>query len=74
MTRNHIIYAIEDYCNRYEIEITADEILTAADHLDEEIAYWEEFYERCGIHSVNVDILFDNYFDGWEGDQNVEEI
>lgn len=70
MTRNEIIYIIGDYCSQYEIAITEEEIERAADHLEEEIAFWEEYNERCGIHSVNVDILLDNYFDGWEGDQN----
>ena len=63
MDKNEILYIIGDYCAQYEIEITDEQLLEAADCLAETIEYWEEYNERCGIHSVNVDILLDNYFD-----------
>ncbi len=62
MKKSTLCHAIEEYCTRYEIEITADEILTAADHIGEQYEFWEEYNARCGIHSVNVEILLDNYF------------
>lgn len=41
---------------------TDDEIEVAADHIMEEYEFWDEYNSRCGIHSVNVEILMDNYF------------
>ncbi len=66
MDRNEIIYIIEDYCSKYEIELTPDQLEEVADHLGEEIADTEEYNARCGIHSVNVDLLLDSYFDNFD--------
>ena len=66
MKRNEILYIIGDYCSQYEIDITEAELAEAADIIGEKIADQLEYNERCGIHSVNVDILLDSYFEGWE--------
>ena len=66
MDRNEIRYIIGDYCSQYEIDITEEQIEEAVDSLAENIEYWEEYNERCGIHSVNIDLLLDNYFSDFE--------
>ena len=63
MDTNEIRYIIGDYCAQYEIEITEEQLSEAVDVLAEEIENWSEYNARCGIHSVNVDILLDRYFE-----------
>lgn len=62
MDKNEIRYIIGDYCAWYEIDITEEQLAEAVEDLAERIAEQEEYNCRCGIHSVNVDILLDNYF------------
>lgn len=66
MDKNEIRYIIGDYCSQYEIDITEEQIEEAVDSLAEKIEYWEEYNERCGIHSVNIDLLLDDYFSDFE--------
>ena len=63
MNRDELRYIISDYCARYEIEIT-DEILEESLYtIKERIDAQEEYNYRCGIHSVDVDLILDNYFE-----------
>ncbi len=66
MDKNEIRYIIGDYCSQYEIEITEEQLLEAVDELAESIEYWEEYNYRCGIHSVDIDLLLDSYFCDFE--------
>ena len=66
MDKKEIRYIIGDYYSQYEIDITEEQIEEAVDSLAENIEYWEEYNERCGIHSVNIDLLLDNYFSDFE--------
>ena len=63
MEKSEVRYIIDDYCTRYEIDITEEQLREAADAITEKIEEWEEYNYRCGIHSVNVDIILDNYFE-----------
>lgn len=63
MEKSEVRYIIDDYCTRYEIDITEEQLCEAADAIAEKIEEWEEYNYRCGIHSVNVDIILDNYFE-----------
>lgn len=69
MKDSEIRYIIGDYCAQYEIDITEEELDQATDYIGEQIEFWEEYNERCGIHSVNVDILLDAYFCEWEANR-----
>ena len=63
MNRDELRYIISEYCARYEIEIT-DEILEESLYtIKERIDAQEEYNYRCGIHSVDVDLILDNYFE-----------
>jgi hypothetical protein len=65
MNRDELRYIISDYCARYEIEIT-DEILEESLYaIKERIDAQEEYNYRCGIHSVDVDLILDNYFEDY---------
>lgn len=66
MDRNELLYIIGDYCSHYEIEITDEEMEQAADTLAERVAEEEEYNTRCGVHSVNIDLILDGYFDDFE--------
>ena len=66
MNENEIRYIIGDYCSQYEIEITEEQIDEAVEILAERIEEQEEYNYRCGVYSVNVDILLDNYFEDFE--------
>ncbi len=72
MNTNEIRYMIEDYCSRYEIDITAAQVIEAAGVIAEDIADAEEYNIRCGIHSVNVDAILDRYFDDFLMEDNAE--
>ena len=63
MKRSELRYIIGDYCAQYEIEITDEQLEAAVEDLAEKADDWEEYNARCGIHSVNMDILLDAYFD-----------
>ena len=63
MDLSEIRYIIGDYCSQYEIEITDDELEDAVEIIGERIADQEEYNYRCGIHSVNVDLILDSYFE-----------
>lgn len=63
MNKDEIRYIIGDYCSQYEIEITDEAIDQAVEELAERIADQEEYNCRCGIHSVNVDLILDSYFE-----------
>lgn len=66
MKRDEIRYIIGDYCSQYEIEITEEQLSEAVEILAERIEEQEEYNYRCGIHSVNVDIILDGYFSNFE--------
>ena len=66
MDKNEIRYIIGDYCSQYEIDITDEQLEEAIQSLAEEYADTEEYNYRCGIHSVNVDLLLDSYFSDFE--------
>ena len=68
MTKAELRYIIGDYCSQYEIEITEDQLVEAIEHIGERIEDWEEYNARCGIHSVNVDLILDSYFEGFGED------
>ena len=63
MDLSEIRYIIGDYCSHYEIDITDDELEDAVEIIGERIADQEEYNYRCGIHSVNVDLILDSYFE-----------
>jgi len=65
---DEIRYIIGDYCSQYEIEITEEQLAEAVESLAERIEEQEEYNYRCGIYSVNIDILLDNYFEDIEED------
>lgn len=69
MDKNEIRYLIGDYCSQYEIDITEEQLEEAVECLTEEIADQEEYNYRCGIHSVNIDLIFDSYFSDWESEE-----
>lgn len=66
MNRDEIRYIICDYCSQYEIEITEEQIAEAVESLAEQIEDQEEYNYRCGVYSVAVDIILDNYFEDFE--------
>ena len=57
-----IRYAIEDYCSRYEIDLTEAEMAEAIEEIAERYEDVEEYNYRCGIHSVDLDLIIDSYF------------
>lgn len=65
MDRSEIEWIIEDYCSRYEIEISKDQLAEAVETLAEKIEDQTEYNYRCGIYSVNINILLDNYFEDY---------
>ena len=65
MNRDELRYIIRDYCARYEIEITDEQIEESLDIIGERYADEEEYNYRCGIHSVDVDLILDNYFEDY---------
>ena len=65
MNRDEFRYIIRDYCTRYEIEITDEQIEESLDFIGERYADEEEYNYRCGIYSVNVDLILDNYFEDY---------
>ena len=66
MDKNEIRYIVGDYCSQYEIEITEEQLEEAIECLTEKIEDQEEYNYRCGIHSVNIDLILDNYFSDFE--------
>ena len=70
MTKFELNYCIGDYCSHYEIEITEEQIDRAVEELIDRVTEQEEYNARCGIHFIDIDIILDNYFSEWEGDQN----
>lgn len=66
MNKDEIRYIICDYCSQYEIEITEEQLAEAVESLAETIEEQEEYNYRCGVYSVNVDILLDSYFSDFE--------
>ena len=69
MNRDDILYCIQDYCDRYEIPISADQVAEAAETIAENIADREEYNYRCGIYSVDVNLILDSYFDDFETEE-----
>lgn len=63
MDKNEIRYIIGDYCSQYEIDITEEQLDNATELLFERIADQEEYNARCGIYSVNIDLILDSYFE-----------
>lgn len=63
MDKNEIRYIIGDYCSRYEIDITEEKLDRAVDYIAERFEEQMEYNFRCGVHSVNIDILLDSYFE-----------
>ena len=63
MKNSELRYIIGDYCSQYEIDITEEQLDEAVEALGEEVEFWEEYNARCGIHSVNVDLILDQYFE-----------
>ena len=63
MKRSELRYIIGDYCSQYEIEITDEQLEEAVEALAEKADDWEEYNARCGVYSVNMDILLDAYFE-----------
>lgn len=70
MKKADIRYMIEDYCSWHEIEINEEQLSEAVDHIAERVEDWEEYNARCGIHSVNVDMILESYFEDFEEEQN----
>ena len=65
MKKSDLSFIIWEYCSQRAIDITDEQLDRATEILDEEVGYWEEFNYRCGIYSVNVTLLLDNYFAEW---------
>ena len=63
MKKSELCYIISDYCSQYEIEITDEQLEDAIEYIKERIEDQEEYNYRCGIYSVNIDIILDNYFE-----------
>lgn len=66
MDKNEIRYIIGDYCSQYEIDITEEQLDDATEYITERYEEWEEYNARCGIHSVNIDLILDNYFEDFQ--------
>lgn len=65
MKKDELLYIIGDYCSHWEIDITEEELLDAADLIAERIEDEEEYNYRCGIYSTSVDLILDSYFSEW---------
>lgn len=69
MCKDEIRYIIEDYCSQYEIDVTEEQLEEAIECLAEKIEDQEEYNYRCGIHSVNIDLILDSYFSDFESEE-----
>ena len=63
MTKSDLLYIICDYCSQYEIDTTELQLNEAVEAIAGEVEYWEEYNIRCGIHSVNMNLILDRYFE-----------
>lgn len=63
MKKDELSYIIRDYCTRHEIEITDEMLEEALYAIKQRIDAQEEYNYRCGIHSVDVDVILDSYFE-----------
>lgn len=66
MEKSELRYIIGDYCSQYEIDITDEQLDEAVEDIAEIYADQEEYNYRCGVYSVNINLILDSYFDDFE--------